>query len=171
MLDHANVRRHHLEFAYLTGRFVVEHLVRMRQAFEGDVLAGLVLGTIAQHNVRRFYEEIVPATGETMDALFARGAHLQHLRPCNAMSVAASTGIPRETVRRKIRWLVQKGWVQQVGRDKLFVTVEACRHFVNFDIDTMDRFHTAAIQVLCTLQERARPSRRDASPPGAARAR
>lgn len=161
MLDHAHVRRRHVEFGYLTGRFVVEHLVRLRGAFDGDVLAGLVFGTIVQHNLRRFYEEVVPATGETMDALIARAAHLAHLRPCNAMSVSASTGIPRETVRRKIRWLVGRGWVEQVGRDKLFVTGEACRHFASFDIETMDRFHAAAIQVLCTLQERAGAPRRE----------
>lgn len=154
MLDHDNIRRHHAEFAYLTGRFVVEHLVRLRAAFDGDVPAAMVLGSIALHNLRRFYEDVVPASGETMAALLARGAHRAYLRPCNAMSVSASTGIPRETVRRKIKWLAGKGWVVQHGRDKLFVTEDAYRHFVDFDIETVDRFYAAALRVLIALQQR-----------------
>jgi DNA-binding GntR family transcriptional regulator len=70
------------------------------------------------------------------------------------MSVSAATGVPRETVRRKIRWLIEQGWVQQVGRDKLFITSAAARHFKEFDVETVERFHAAAVQVLMTLQKR-----------------
>jgi hypothetical protein len=154
MLDRDHLRRHHIEFSCLTGRFMVDHLVRVHQAFGGDLIAAIVLGTIGQYNVRRFLEEVAAKSEESADELIARGEHLQYVRPCNAMSVSASTGIPRETVRRKIRWLVEKGWVQQVGRDKLFVTGEASRHFKEFDVETVDRFHAASMQVVMTLQKR-----------------
>lgn len=154
LLDRDHLRRHHIEFSFLTGRFMVEHLVRVHQAFGGDLIAAIVLGTIGQYNVRRFFDEIAAKSDEPADALIARGEHLQYMRPCNAMSVSASTGIPRETVRRKIRWLVEQGWVQQVGRDKLFVTGEAARYFKEFDVETVDRFHAASMQVVMTLQKR-----------------
>jgi hypothetical protein len=154
MLDRDHLRRHHVEFSFLTGRFMVDHLVRVHQAFGGDLIAAIVLGTIGQYNARRFFEEVAAKSDESADELIARGEHLPYMRPCNAMSVSASSGIPRETVRRKIRWLVEKGWVQQVGRDKLFVTGEASRHFKEFDVETVDRFHAASMQVVMTLQKR-----------------
>jgi hypothetical protein len=154
MLDRDHLRRHHVEFSFLTGRFMVDHLVRVHEAFGGDLIAAIVLGTIGQYNGRRFFDEVAAKSEESADELMARGEHLGHLRPCNAMSVSASTGIPRETVRRKIRWLVEKGWVQQVARDKLFVTGEASRHFKEFDVETVDRFHAASMQLVMTLQKR-----------------
>lgn len=153
-LDRDLIRTHHIDFSYLVGRFMVEHLARVHRAFDGDLLAALVLGTIGQHNMRLFYDEVVAKSTESIEELVARGAHVTYLRPCNAMSVSASTGIPRETVRRKIRWLVEKGWVQQVARDKLFVTGEASRHFKEFDVETVDRFHAASMQLVMTLQKR-----------------
>jgi hypothetical protein len=154
LLDREHMRRHHVEFSYLTGRFMVDHLVRVHQAFDGDVIAAIVLGTIGQYNARRFFDEIAPKSEEPVCDLLARGEHIPYLRPCNAMSVSASTGIPRETVRRKIRWLIDRGWVQQVGRDKLFVTRATATHFADFDVETVDRFHAAAMQMVMTLQKR-----------------
>jgi hypothetical protein len=44
----------------------------------------------------------------------------------NARSIAESTGIPRETVRRKVADLVAKGWIAQSGRN-LYFTEEGYR--------------------------------------------
>ena len=170
MLDQDHVRRHHHELAHLIGRFVVDHMVRLRGACDGDVLAGIVLGSIAQHNLRRFYEEVVPRSGETLDALIARGAHLPHLRSSNAMSVSASTGIPRETVRRKIKWLAARGWVRHEGRDKLYVTEAAGLHFADFDVQSVDRFHVAAVRVASVVADRGR-SEGGGAPPASVAAR
>lgn len=57
MLDPEFVRAHRLELSYLTGRFLTEHLIRVHAAFEGDLTAALVLGTIGQHYIQRFYDE------------------------------------------------------------------------------------------------------------------
>jgi hypothetical protein len=154
-LDRDLLRTHHVDFSYLVGRFMVEHLVRVHRAFDGDVIAAIVLGTIGQHNMRLFYDEVVAKSGESIEALFARGAHVKYLRPCNAMSVSASTGIPRETVRRKIRWLVEKGWVAQVERDKLYVTTAVAAHFAEFDVDMIERFHDTTQKIVATMERRA----------------
>jgi hypothetical protein len=166
MLDREQLRLHHSDFSYLVGRFMVEHLVRVHRAFDGDVLAAIVLGTIGQHNVRRFYDEVVSKSDETLTELVARGAHEGHVRPCNAMSVASSTGIPRETVRRKIRWLVERGWVMQVGRDQLYITRAVSQHFAAFDIETVERFCDAWSQVAAAMERRrGRAPRPAAAPP------
>jgi hypothetical protein len=133
---------------------MVEHLVRLHAAFGGDILAAVVLGTIGQQNTRRFFEEVVAKSEESVEALVTRGAHLPHMRPCNAMSVSMATGIPRETVRRKIRWLIQQGWVQQIGRDKLFVTRDVGTHFAEFDLETLERVHAMTGVISATMEKR-----------------
>jgi len=42
----------------------------------------------------------------------------------NVKSIAASTGIPEETVRRKVRRLTEDGWIERRGND-LFYTAKA----------------------------------------------
>jgi hypothetical protein len=129
MLDRKFVREHPAECSYLVNRFMVEHLVRVNQAFDGDFDRAIVLGTIGQYNLRWFYDEIVLHSTESLEELIARGAHLSNMRPCNAMSVSSSTGIPRETVRRKISWLIDKQWVREEGRGKLYITAASRTHF------------------------------------------
>lgn len=43
-------------------------------------------------------------------------------RGINAMSVAAATGIPRETVRRKLKRLVERGFIQEKTKGHYIVT-------------------------------------------------
>jgi hypothetical protein len=47
----------------------------------------------------------------------------------NVRSVAASIGIPRESVRRKVTQLIGRGWVMRADGD-LFITAEAYRQLV-----------------------------------------
>jgi hypothetical protein len=154
MLDRQRLREHHIEVSYLLGRFMTEHLIRVNQAFGGDLTAAVVLAVIGQYNVRRYYDEIAARSEEGLHALVTKGAHRDFLRPCNAMSVSASTGIPRETVRRKIAWLVEKGWIQKAGRDKLLVTSQARHDFADFDLEALERFYDAASRILPLLAPR-----------------
>ena len=49
----------------------------------------------------------------------------------NVRSIADSTGIPRESVRRKVAALVEAGWIDRDGNN-LSVTPEASRHLTTF---------------------------------------
>ena len=53
---HACERRR--ELSYVSGRFMTEHLIRVHQLFEGDLTAAVVLATVAQHSVQRYYDEV-----------------------------------------------------------------------------------------------------------------
>jgi len=101
MIDRKKLREHHYEVTYVVGRFLTDHLIRVYAAFDGDITAAIVLGTIGQHNYRRYYTEGGRKFEGRFHQLVARGEHLPHARPCNALSISDSTGIPRETVRRK----------------------------------------------------------------------
>ncbi len=93
MLDKSRMRQHHLEVTYVLGRFMTEHFIRVYKAFDGDLTAAIVLGTIGQYNCRRYYTEVGAKAAEGFHRLAERGEHLPHARPCNAMSISQSTGI------------------------------------------------------------------------------
>jgi predicted transcriptional regulator len=139
MIDRSRIRERHRELSYVTGRFMTEHLIRVHKLFEGDLTAAIVLATVAQHNVQRYYDEVGRDAPEGFDPLVAANQHLPHLRPCNALSVSAATGVPRETVRRKVRWLEQKGWLSIGERGQLSVVNGISKDFQDFDIETTER--------------------------------
>jgi hypothetical protein len=156
MLDKNRMRQHHLEVTYVLGRLFTEHFIRVYQAFDGDLTAAIVLGTIGQYNYRRYYAEVGAKSPDGFHRVVERGEHEPHARPCNAMSISQSTGIPRETVRRKIRKLVAKGWVRRAGPDKLIVTRAPARHFAEFDLETLEQFVVAAREILGLVERRSR---------------
>ena len=80
----------------------------------------------------------------------------QHHVQARVVSISQSTGIPRETVRRKIRQLVAKGWVRKAGPDKLIITSLPARHFAEFDLETLEYFHAAAQEVMRLVEKRSR---------------
>lgn len=145
------------ELSYLIGRFVTDHLIRVHRLFEGDLTAAVVLATIAQHNVQRFYDEVARSSKPGLDRLVEAGEHLPHLRHCNALSVSAATGIPRETVRRKVRWLEQKGWIVVGERRQLEISRNVGPDFAGFDATMIDRFAACARQVVGILDAQAGP--------------
>jgi hypothetical protein len=137
-----------IELSYLLGRFFSEHLVRVHRLFEGDLTEAIVLATIAQHNVQRYYEQVARDAAPGLDGLVRQGRHIAHLRPCNALSVSAATGVPRETVRRKVKRLVERGWVTAGPRGALQVTPNLHRRFEEFDRETVALFARAAREIM-----------------------
>ncbi len=41
---------------------------------------------------------------------------------CSAISLAAATGLPRETIRRKVARLIELGWLEKTGRADVRIT-------------------------------------------------
>ncbi|HET9695025.1 MAG TPA: hypothetical protein VFP48_11630 [Steroidobacteraceae bacterium] len=146
-------RRHekHLELSYLIGRYVTDHLLRVNRVFEGDLTAALVLATIAQRNMQRFYDDVARRSERGLDRLVEADEHLPHLRACNALSVSDATGIPRETVRRKVKWLIAKGWVTAGERGRLAIARRIGKQFEEFDRESIARFEDTARQVLAVI--------------------
>lgn len=141
------LERHGAEFAFVINHFLTEHLARVARAFDGDLTAALVLGTIAHYNLRRFQLEVVERSSRSMDMMIAAKEYEPYLRPCNTLSVSASTGIPRETVRRKVDWLVRRGWVRRVGRQQLVVEGATSVEFADFNAETVKLFIAASDRV------------------------
>ena len=82
-----------------------------------DLLSISLLNEIATHNLEPFVSDgrlRFPASAEEMKLM----------RGCNAFSLSQATGVPRETVRRKIKQLVELGWIAQHNRKGLFITTQ-----------------------------------------------
>jgi hypothetical protein len=159
MVDRSRIRERHRELSYVTGRFMTEHLIRVHKLFDGDLTAAIVLATVAQHSLQRYYDEVGRDEPGRFDPLIAADEHVPHLRSCNALSVSAATGIPRETVRRKVRWLAQKGWLSIGERGRLSVVNGISRDFKDFDIETIERLLACMQATLRVLELPAVESR------------
>jgi hypothetical protein len=90
----------------------VEFLVISRERFDGDLDRALIFMVCAlrtaedkkTHALR--LEDVLEGRVESYPSLLT-----------NVRSIAESTGIPRETVRRKVAMLVEKGWLVRIGDD------------------------------------------------------
>lgn len=117
--------------AVILARHEMRSLKRLYDDFEHDILLPLLLGEIALHNIGvlenrgEFADDIGPDDGDDDDT----GIYHCPLKPCNAYSIAAATGLPRETVRRKIGRLVELGWISKRANGHLYVTAHALAHF------------------------------------------
>lgn len=109
--------------AVLLARYQIRSLRRLFEEFERDILLPMLLGEIALHNIGALENgcESVQC-GDAEQLVFS-------LRPCNAYSIAAATGLPRETVRRKIVRLVELGWISRQDNGHLYLTPQAIEHF------------------------------------------
>jgi hypothetical protein len=98
--------------------FTVPLLGRIYHAFDGDMVAAMVLGEIAHRNVEAWLADQRNAEQTLEDP----AARLAAMRPCNALSIAQACGLPRETVRRKVLLLEGRGYVSRSAAGHLFLT-------------------------------------------------
>lgn len=101
-------------------RGFTELLIACRQLFDGDLDQVLILSAIGERT-------LTPerARGLTYPEFIdgRRAAELR--RRVNTQSIADSTGIPRETVRRKIACLIDRGWIERHDDCTFSVTEKA----------------------------------------------
>lgn len=97
-----------------------ELLITLRRHFDGDLDRMLVLAIIGSRTLHARRAEGLSYRD------FAHGGRPEvPVNPINLQSVAECSGIPRETVRRKVRDLEQMGWVERRQGGVLAVTEKA----------------------------------------------
>jgi hypothetical protein len=115
------------------GDFFLKYLNRLREAFDGDLTMAIVLGEIGHHNSSAYFS---PSQGIRTTAM--PDERFDTMECCNAHSLSLSTGIPRETVRRKIEALITRGWLEKVGSTEVRITPACVEHFGNsFNLPTL----------------------------------
>jgi DNA-binding FadR family transcriptional regulator len=159
-IDLEGYRRNQRYLAFLANGFLASQLLRVLHAFDGDLLAAVVLGEIAQHNVQGLVRDRQFRPGEHLEQVLGDlRRRAQVLRPCNALSVSEATGIPRETVRRRIESLVAQGWVLRSRRGYLYVTDALVERLAHFHLETARTVMETADSVRQVLGTRAADTR------------
>jgi hypothetical protein len=95
-------------------------LIECRRLFDGDMDQLVILTVIGDRTLT-----VDRSKGLTYPEFLKGRRGASEPRPTNTQSVADSTGIPRETVRRKINRLVGRGWVKKNDDGTLEVTKNA----------------------------------------------
>jgi len=135
-LELERYQEHAVAITIVMAAFHLRHLSRLYREFNGDLVLPIILGEIGHYNVMRFFSsdgyvrnpQEIP-TDLASDPL---------LRPCNAFSISEATGIPRETVRRKVEKLIAIGWIRRDSRGHLFITEKPQEHFVpEFNLESL----------------------------------
>jgi predicted transcriptional regulator len=139
-------QKHRISFAMSS--FTLPLLRGIYEAFGGDILLCIVLGEIAARNAQRWLaqEDNDPQVLEDLSR------HPEVLRPCNALSIAEATGIPRETVRRKVLTLIERGMVYRAPNGHLFVHPSVPQRFEELTQTMVPALLEAASSIQSRLQ-------------------
>lgn len=136
--------RHGLAAMVLMNSMFVRHLIGVYRTFGGDPVAAIVLGEVAHHNLAPMVNRArrPQEMSEALRALDRNGPG--KLLPTNAFSIAQATGIPRETVRRKVASLTRRGWMVKDAGGNLFVSSRIHDAFAAFHVERLqDLLETA----------------------------
>lgn len=95
-------------------------LTLLRRTFGNDLDKPIILGAIGQ-----FMFQNTHGASHRYDDHAGGNQPVRPSRLTNVESISTSTGIPRESVRRKIGELVEIGWLTRDAKGGLFVTAKA----------------------------------------------
>jgi predicted transcriptional regulator len=118
----------YLEYQYRFVEFFIEHLSDVSRTFRGDLQAVVVLALVGQLQLR----ELRLAGKQDAGSL-----------PPERLSIAASriadiTGIPRQTVRRKLAALEDRGWVVRNAEGAFRIAVKDGQATAKTDLSELD---------------------------------
>ena len=117
-------------------------LVTLRKEFDGDLDAMLVLLTLSLGTERENWGEVLLGQAERAGAV----------RVTNTLSISQATGIPRETVRRKLDSMTAKGWIERDAQRSWVPTARAAEDLRAGSRETID-----FIRALLSAARAARP--------------
>ena len=108
-------------------RFTIDTMRRAYRLFDGDLTLFLVFGEIAHYNMSRALRafSVQDAADSARWKKLMRSLPGRKITPCNALSISNATGMPRETVRRKVKELEKRGWLVREGARSLTLTPRA----------------------------------------------
>lgn len=132
-------------YQYCTVEFVTEHLADLSRAFDGDLQEALVLAVIGQVYLRAYMahaKAAAPAAPVAFDASIS------------ASRIADVTGIPRQTVRRKLEALEDRGWIERDSAAAFRLMVTDGVSPARLALDALDRRGVERVaRLFCGLEK------------------
>jgi hypothetical protein len=120
----------YLDYQYQFVEFFVAHLVDMSRVFRGDLQLMLVLAILGQVKIRAVKDAVQGGMPASEAVLLTPGI--------SASRLADITAIPRQTVRRKLMELEQRGWARQTSDQSWCLTVREGGATVRNDFSETD---------------------------------
>jgi uncharacterized protein with von Willebrand factor type A (vWA) domain len=135
--------------AMVMGELMLAHYRRVYQAFDGDLMLAMILAEIAHYNVQDLVR------GERFrNADIAAYVAENRLKPVNTLSLSQSCAIPRETLRRKIRTLIDAGLIRKNTDGSLHITEQCMARFgTDFNLALLKDIRTCAARLEGLLDE------------------
>ncbi len=121
----------YLDYQYVFVEFLIDHLVDAGRAFRGDYQAMLVLAVLGQARLGALR---AAAGADATSTDVSRGAE-----STNASRIADITGIPRQTVRRKLEALAERGWIERDAEGTYRLVSSDGRSSARRDLSDTDR--------------------------------
>ena len=144
--------RHAYQVAHLIASFTVPMLRDLYQRFNGDMVEIVVLGEVATRNVAHFFTHSAGVLPEQW--LDDESQRHKLMRPCNVLSISDATGIPRETVRRKVNQLIEKGWLYRDSNKCLLLKSGVGQGFVQTNAQHAVKIMALASELQALLHTR-----------------
>jgi hypothetical protein len=119
----AALAERYLDVQYVYVQFMSEHLADCARTFEGDLGQMLILAVIGQSHL----SAVRAQPGDVVSY------------GVSALRIADVTGLPRETVRRKLVKLADRGWVAQGEAGWRLAGAEAMQPQARTDLSEIDR--------------------------------
>ncbi|MFZ6799633.1 DeoR family transcriptional regulator [Undibacterium sp. Di24W] len=130
--------------SFTVNRFILEHMCRITRELDMDLESVHIWGILANLNVLHLM-----APGKNFDFRDTTEAnHAYEFRPVRLSDMAQITGIPRETIRRKLNQLEESGKVERTA-DGLW-TIKATgvdEHVKAFTKETVIRYLRVAKEI------------------------
>lgn len=135
----ARYEAHRSEIALHMSHLTVNYLRMVHDAFGGDLTLAIVLGEIAHHSMVRYFPARGPDaryTGRLTEEVIDRS----QMPSCSASALARATGLPRETVRRKLLELEERGWVERAPDRRVRISPAVSEQFLGtFNVQLVER--------------------------------
>lgn len=141
--DHEDLTRHFGRIWPIHTAEFCDLLVTLRRAFGGDLDRMLVMAVIGTRTLAWGRIE-----GLSYGEFMALAPGTTELAPINLQSIADYSGIPRETVRRKVQELQRAGWVRKRDDGYLVATSQAAAELVAATEATLK--YLVAVASACT---------------------
>ncbi len=137
--------------AFIVNRHLVDHFMRVSRELDLDYEALVIWAVLAHQNA----VHAMPRGSGPGAVLDERGrlseTHRPHLRPLRLRDISQITGIPRETVRRKLVRLRDAHWIAE-SDEGWVVSAERIEELRPLTEETVRRFLATAGELVQTLQ-------------------
>lgn len=143
----------HARISVTLSRFTLPLLARIYRAFDGDMVLAMVLGELAHRNVL----DCLAKEAKPEAQLRGKARHKPAMRPCSSLSIADACDLPRETVRRKVVALIERGYVYRGDEGYLHLTSGAGRDFEDMTGEIIEGLLATAWQLEALIGVRRPP--------------